>query len=69
MVSGPACLFCCPTAGWVMIDRCGKHFGTILNFLRDGSVTLPTREVECGELLAEAQFYLLTELAEVGGRR
>ena len=22
--------------GYVLIDRCGSHFGTILNFLRDG---------------------------------
>ncbi|CAB1318371.1 unnamed protein product [Coregonus sp. 'balchen'] len=26
---------------WILIDRCGKHFGTILNYLRDGSVPLP----------------------------
>merc|ERR1712066_763435 len=26
--------------GWILIDRCGKHFGTILNFLRDGDVPL-----------------------------
>ena len=29
------------TDGSVFIDRCGKHFDTILNFLRDGSVPLP----------------------------
>ena len=27
--------------GWIMIDRSGKHFGSILNFLRDGNVFLP----------------------------
>ena len=29
--------------GWIMIDRSGKHFGSILNFLRDGNVFLPGR--------------------------
>jgi len=28
------------------IDRCGKHLGTILNFLRDGSVPLPETKQE-----------------------
>lgn len=31
--------------GWILIDRCGKHFGTILNFLRDGTVALPETTV------------------------
>lgn len=47
-----------------MIDRCGKHFGTILNFLRDGSVPLPESTKEMAELLAEAKFYCISELAE-----
>lgn len=29
-----------------MIDRCGKHFATILNFLRDESVPLPENQRE-----------------------
>ena len=29
--------------GWILIDRCGKHFGSILNFLRDEDVPLPDR--------------------------
>ena len=29
--------------GWILIDRCGKHFGTILNFLRDGDVPVPDK--------------------------
>ena len=41
--------------GWVLIDRSGKHFGAILNFLRDGSVSLPDTKKECTELLAEAK--------------
>ncbi|VVC45966.1 BTB/POZ domain,Potassium channel tetramerisation-type BTB domain,SKP1/BTB/POZ domain [Cinara cedri] len=48
--------------GWVFIDRCGKHFGTILNFLRDGSVPLPESSVEISEILAEAKFYGVFEL-------
>lgn len=50
--------------GWILIDRCGKHFGTILNFLRDGSVPLPDSCKEVAELLAEAKYYLIDELVE-----
>ncbi|XP_018332482.1 BTB/POZ domain-containing adapter for CUL3-mediated RhoA degradation protein 3 [Agrilus planipennis] len=50
--------------GWILIDRCGKHFGTILNFLRDGSVSLPETSREIAELLAEAKYYCIAELAE-----
>ncbi|XP_065745589.1 BTB/POZ domain-containing adapter for CUL3-mediated RhoA degradation protein 3 [Phocoena phocoena] len=44
--------------GWILIDRCGKHFGTILNYLRDGAVPLPESRREIEELLAEAKYYL-----------
>merc|ERR1719305_739320 len=27
--------------GWILIDRNGKHFGAILNYLRDGTIPLP----------------------------
>lgn len=47
-----------------MIDRCGTHFGTIMNFLRDGSVPLPETTKGVAELLAEAKYYCITELAE-----
>lgn len=50
--------------GWILIDRCGKHFGTILNFLRDGSVSLPESSREIAELQAEAKYYCIEELAE-----
>lgn len=50
--------------GWILVDRCGKHFGTILNFLRDGSVPLPDSTREMAELLAEAKYYCISELAE-----
>jgi len=50
--------------GWILIDRCGKHFGTILNFLRDGCVPLPESAKQMAELLAEAKYYCISELAE-----
>ncbi|GJQ67349.1 hypothetical protein Trydic_g19492 [Trypoxylus dichotomus] len=50
--------------GWILIDRSGKHFGTILNFLRDGTVTLPETSKDLAELLAEAKYYCIGELAE-----
>jgi len=50
--------------GWILIDRCGKHFETILNFLRDGSVPLPEDTKEMAELLAEAKYYCVSKLVE-----
>ncbi|NWW62781.1 BACD3 protein, partial [Ptilorrhoa leucosticta] len=50
--------------GWILIDRCGKHFGTILNYLRDGAVPLPESRREIEELLAEAKYYLVQGLAD-----
>jgi BTB/POZ domain-containing adapter for CUL3-mediated RhoA degradation protein len=50
--------------GWILIDRCGKHFGIILNFLRDGSCILPESMTSLAELLAEAKYYCIEELAE-----
>ncbi|RWS22601.1 hypothetical protein B4U80_11371, partial [Leptotrombidium deliense] len=50
--------------GWILIDRNGKHFGTILNYLRDGSVPLPDNQRELMELLAEAKYYLIQELID-----
>lgn len=49
--------------GWILIDRCGKHFGTILTFLRDGCCPLPESIREIAELLAEAKYYCIAELA------
>lgn len=48
--------------GWILIDRCGKHFATVLNYLRDSSAPLPQSETELKELLAEAKYYLIEEL-------
>jgi len=50
--------------GWVLIDRCGKHFGKILNFLRDGSIPLPDLRCELAELLCEAKYYLVQGLVQ-----
>lgn len=50
--------------GWVLIDRSGRHFGTVLNYLRDGSVPLPESTQELGELLGEARYYLVQGLIE-----
>ncbi|XP_046840393.1 BTB/POZ domain-containing adapter for CUL3-mediated RhoA degradation protein 3-like [Xenia sp. Carnegie-2017] len=52
------------TEGWILIDRAGKHFGCILNFLRDGTSCLPDSRQELEELLAEAKFYLIEELVK-----
>ncbi|KAA0201637.1 hypothetical protein HAZT_HAZT006493 [Hyalella azteca] len=50
--------------GWILIDRCGKHFSTILNFLRDESVPMPENQRDLEELLSEARFYCISELVE-----
>ncbi|AWP18755.1 putative BTB/POZ domain-containing adapter for CUL3-mediated RhoA degradation protein 3-like [Scophthalmus maximus] len=50
--------------GWVMLDRCGRHFGLVLNFLRDGSVPLPEDHKELDEVLKEAQYYRVQGLIQ-----
>lgn len=45
--------------GWIIIDRCGTYFGTILNFLRDESCVLPETMKGVLELLAEAKYYCI----------
>lgn len=50
--------------GWVLIDRCGKHFNSVLNFLRDEHIALPGKIHEIAELLAEAKFYLISPLVD-----
>lgn len=51
--------------GWILIDRCGKHFGTILNYLRDDTITLPQNRQEIQELMAEAKYYLIQGLVNM----
>lgn len=44
--------------GHILIDRDGKHFSTILNFLRDGETSpLPPDYQAVQEILAEAEYY------------
>lgn len=45
--------------GYVLIDRSGKHFEKILNFLREGTVPLPDCRQEVTEILHEAKYYLI----------
>ena len=51
--------------GWVLLDRSGKHFHLILNYLRDGSVPLPENRQDLEELLVETRFYCLEGLRRV----
>lgn len=48
--------------GWVLIDRSGKHFGSILQFLQEGAVLLPKNTQALMELMNEAKYYRLQEL-------
>uniref|UniRef100_A0A3P9PS99 Potassium channel tetramerization domain containing 13 n=1 Tax=Poecilia reticulata TaxID=8081 RepID=A0A3P9PS99_POERE len=50
--------------GWVVLERSGRHFGLVLNFLRDGSVPLPEDHRELDEILKEAQFYRVQGLIQ-----
>jgi len=54
--------------GSVIIDRDGRHFNHILNYLRDGSVPLGLSRKDRVELLREIDFYgLRTFYSIVGG--
>ena len=44
--------------GYVFVDRDGKHFRHILNWLRDGVVPTLT-DAEYSELIREAEYYQL----------
>ncbi|CAB3402788.1 unnamed protein product [Caenorhabditis bovis] len=48
--------------GWVHIDRNGRHFGLILDYLRDGSVPLPDCKMEVEQIRNEAIFFLVQGL-------
>lgn len=50
--------------GWVVLDRCGRHFSLVLNFLRDGTVPLPESQRELEEVLKEAQYYRVQGLIQ-----
>ncbi|XP_013131990.1 BTB/POZ domain-containing adapter for CUL3-mediated RhoA degradation protein 2 isoform X1 [Oreochromis niloticus] len=51
--------------GWILIDRSGKHFGSILCYLRDGRVALPKGRQAVQELLVEAKHFLVQGLVEL----
>lgn len=56
---------CSVVSGWILIDRCGKHFGSILSYLRDGSVTLPKSRQGVMELFTEAKYYQIQGLVDL----
>ncbi|KAJ0793750.1 putative chromatin remodeling & transcription regulator BTB-POZ family [Helianthus annuus] len=49
--------------GYVFVDRDGKHFRHILNWLRDG-VVASLSDSECSELMREAEYYQLLGLVD-----
>lgn len=51
--------------GGHFIDRDGKHFRYILNFLRDGSVDLPEDQATLLQILREAKYYQVEGLVRV----
>ena len=51
--------------GNVLIDRDGKQFYRILNYLRDGDISLPETQTELDELKKEAKFYCIDDLIEL----
>ncbi|KAJ6974977.1 hypothetical protein NC653_030964 [Populus alba x Populus x berolinensis] len=53
-----------PDKGYVFIDRDGKHFRHILNWLRDGVVPTLT-DAGYSELMREAEYYQLLDLSYV----
>jgi len=51
--------------GFHLIDRNGKLFGYILDYLRDGTVTLPPDLFTTQQLLKEAEFYAIQGLVDL----
>jgi len=51
--------------GSYFIDRDGKYFGEILNFLRDGTIVVPRDPEKREKILIEARYYLLSKLEEL----
>ncbi|CAH9089398.1 unnamed protein product [Cuscuta epithymum] len=63
MFSGRHTLCQDPEKGYIFIDRDGKHFRHILNWLRDGIVP-NMKDFEYSELLREAEYYQLLGLVD-----
>ena len=57
--------------GYILIDRCGKHFELVLNYLRDEDtqgvlLNLDDKsDLELYEILKEAKFYCVQSLASL----
>ena len=51
--------------GCVFIDRDGTHFGTILNFLRTGTLDMPSSTKAVSELKREMEYYQLPGMEAV----
>ncbi|CAL2033869.1 unnamed protein product [Caenorhabditis brenneri] len=51
--------------GAIFIDRSPKHFELILNYMRDGSVSIPDSKAATQEIQTEAQYYLLDGLVKL----
>jgi hypothetical protein len=47
--------------GSFFIDRDGKHFGSILSFMRSGYIAKPRDRIERKEVLLEAEYYCLKD--------
>ncbi|GMY20261.1 FH protein interacting protein FIP2 [Fagus crenata] len=63
MFSGRHTLCQDPEKGYLFVDRDGKHFRHILNWLRD-SVVPTLKDTEYSELLREAEYYQLLGLID-----
>merc|ERR550539_1049775 len=50
--------------GYVPIDRNGKHFDKILDFLRDGKISKPNTSEDLEEIKRESEFYGISELSK-----
>lgn len=71
MFSGRHALRSDAADGAIFIDRDGKHFGDVLNFLRDGQLAYPPDGTDFKyllELRAEAEYYGLTGLVSIVDR-
>lgn len=51
--------------GWIIIDRNGRPFGTILNYLRDENCEIPESKKGLRELLVEAKYYCISDLVDI----
>lgn len=54
----PSPRWCCTLQGTIFLDRDGKHFRHILNWLRDASIPYPNNALY-HELLQEADYFQL----------